>query len=52
MTNPTYARSPPAGFFFCPNITPKKEKIHMNDIFDNIETMKENEHSQFCFQAG
>ena len=47
MTNPTYARSPPAGFFFCPNITPKKEKIHMNDIFDNIETMKENEHPRF-----
>lgn len=47
MTYPTLARSPPAGFFLCPNITHKKEKTHMNDIFDNNETMKENEHPRF-----
>ena len=41
------ARSPPAGFFLCPKSSNKQGEELMNDIFENTETMKENEHS-YC----
>ena len=41
------ARSPPAGFFLCPKSSNKQGEEPMNDIFENTETMKENEHPRF-----
>ena len=41
------ARSPPAGFFLCPKSSDKQGEELMNDIFENTETMKENEHPRF-----
>ena len=41
------ARSPPAGFFLCPKSSNKQGEELMNDIFKNIETMRENEHPRF-----
>ena len=41
------ARSPPAGFFLCPKSSNKQGEELMNDIFENTETMKENEHPRF-----
>ena len=41
------ARSPPAGFFLCPKPSNKQGEELMNDIFENTETMKENEHPRF-----
>ena len=38
-----FARSPPAGFFLCPKSSNKQGEELMNDIFENTETMKENE---------
>ena len=38
------ARSPPAGFSLCPKSSNKQGEELMNDIFENTETMKENEH--------
>ena len=40
------ARSPPAGFFLCPKSSNKQGEEPMNDIFENTETMKENERSE------
>ncbi len=41
------ARSPPAGFFLCPKSSNKQGEELMNDIFENTETMQENEHPRF-----
>ena len=41
------ARSPPTGFFLCPKSSNKQGEELMNDIFKNIETMRENEHPRF-----
>lgn len=41
------ARSPPAGFFLCPKSSNKQGEEPMNDIFENTETMQENEHPRF-----
>ena len=41
------ARSPPASFFLCPKSSNKQGEELMNDIFENTETMKENEHPRF-----
>ena len=39
------ARSPPASFFLCPKSSNKQGEELMNDIFENTETMQENEHA-------
>lgn len=44
MNTILFARSPPAGFFLCPKSSNKQGEELMNDIFENTETMKENEH--------
>ena len=47
MNTTVLARSPPAGFFLCPKSSNKQGEELMNDIFENTETMKENEHPRF-----
>ena len=47
MNTTILARSPPAGFFVCPKLSNKQGEEHMNDIFENTETMQENEHPRF-----
>lgn len=47
MNTILFARSPPAGFFLCPKSSNKQGEELMNDIFENTETMKENEHPQY-----
>ena len=47
MNTILFARSPPAGFFLCPKSSNKQGEELMNDIFENTETMKENEHPRF-----
>ena len=47
MNTTILARSPPAGFFLCPKSSNKQGEEPMNDIFENTETMKENEHPHF-----
>ena len=47
MNTTVLARSPPAGFFLCPKSSNKQGEEPMNDIFENTETMQENEHP--CF---
>ena len=47
MNTILFARSPPAGFFVCPKLSNKQGEEHMNDIFENTETMQENEHPRF-----
>ena len=47
MNTTILARSPPAGFFICPKLSNKQGEELMNDIFENTETMKENEHPRF-----
>ena len=43
MNTTILARSPPAGFFLCPKSSNKQGEKLMNDIFENTETMQENE---------
>ena len=45
MNTILFARSPPAGFSLCPKSSNKQGEELMNDIFENTETMKENEHT-------
>ena len=47
MNTTILARSPPAGFSFCPKSSNKQGEKLMNDIFENNETMQENEHPRF-----
>ena len=47
MNTTILARSPPAGFFLCPKSSNKQGEELMNDIFENTETMQENEHPRF-----
>lgn len=47
MNTTVLARSPPAGFSFCPKSSNNQGEKPMNDIFKNTETMQENEHPRF-----
>ena len=47
MNTTILARSPPVGFFLCPKSSNKQGEELMNDIFENTETMQENEHPRF-----
>ena len=39
MNTTILARSSPAGFFVCPKLSNKQGEEHMNDIFENTETI-------------